>query len=57
MKILGELVLPYNTGKSFVVKKGQRIRIIAESIVDCVPFNLDNMRERFDQARTKVHIH
>jgi uncharacterized protein YcgI (DUF1989 family) len=55
MNVLEEVVMPYNTGKSCIVKKGQRIRIIAESIVDCVPFNLDNMRERFDQARTKVH--
>ena len=41
MKVLQEVVMPYNTGKSYIVKKGQRIRITAESIVDCVPFNLD----------------
>ena len=55
MKVLEEAVIPYNTGKSFIVKKGQRVRISAESIVDCVVFNRDNLRERFDQARTKVH--
>lgn len=55
MKTLTETVMPYNTGKSFTVKKGQRIRVSAESIVDFVPFNADNMRERFDQARTKAH--
>ena len=55
MKVLEEVIMPYNTGKSFIVRKGQRIRITAESIVDCVPFNLDNMKERFDQARTKAH--
>ena len=55
MKVLEEVVIPYNTGKSFIVKKGQRIRISAESIVDCVVFKLDNLRERFDQARTKAH--
>jgi uncharacterized protein YcgI (DUF1989 family) len=55
MEVLEEVVMPYNTGKSFIVKKGQRIRIAAESIVDCVPFNLDDMSERFDQARTKCH--
>lgn len=55
MKIIEEAIMPYNTGKSFIVRKGQRIRINAESIVDCVPFNLDNLRERFDQARTKAH--
>ena len=55
MALIGEAVMPYNTGKSFVVKEGQRIRIYGESIVDCVPFNLDNLKERFDQARTKAH--
>ena len=54
-KVLEEVIMPYNTGKSFIVKKGQRIRVTAESIVDYVPFNLDNLRERFDQARTKCH--
>ncbi len=55
MKIIEEVVMPNNTGKSFIVRKGQRIRVNAESIVDYVPFNLDNLRERFDQARTKAH--
>ena len=55
MKIIEEILMPFNSGKAFVVKKGQRIRITAESIVDCVPFNLDNMKERFDQARSKCH--
>jgi len=55
MKVPEETVIPYNTGKSFIVRRGQRIRISAESIVDFVPFNLDNLRERFDQARTKAH--
>lgn len=55
MKVLEAVVMPYNTGKSFIMRKGQRIRINAESIVDCVPFNLDNLTERFDQARTKAH--
>ena len=55
MKVLEEVVMPFNSGRSFIVKKGQRIRITAESVIDCSPFNLDNMRERFDQARTKCH--
>lgn len=55
MKVLEEAVMPNNTGKSFKVRKGQRIRVYAESIVDFVPFGLDNLRERFDQARTKAH--
>ena len=55
MKLLEEAVMPNNTGRSFKVMKGQRMRIYAESIVDCVPFNLDDLKERFDQARTKAH--
>lgn len=55
MKMIEERILPQNTGKSFVVKQGQWIRISAESIVDFVVFNLANLRERFDQARTKAN--
>jgi len=55
MKLREEVVMPYSTGKSFIVKQGQRIRINAETIVDFIPFNLDNMREMFDQARSKAH--
>jgi uncharacterized protein YcgI (DUF1989 family) len=50
-----EVAMPRNTGRSFVLRKGERIRIHAESIVDLVAFNLDNLRERFDQARTKAN--
>jgi len=49
------VAMPRNTGRSFVLRKGERIRIYAESIVDLVAFNLDNLRERFDQARTKAN--
>lgn len=55
MKLLEEAHMPYNTGKGFIVKKGQRIRLLAESHIDFIPFNLDNMEEMFDQARTKAH--
>jgi uncharacterized protein YcgI (DUF1989 family) len=50
-----EVAMLPNTGRSFVLRKGERIRIHAESIVDLVAFNLDNLRERFDQARTKAN--
>ena len=39
---------------SFEVKKGEIIRVIGESTADYVVFNLRNVKERFDQARTKV---
>jgi len=55
MKSIEDRIIPKNTGKSFIVKKGQHIRVSAESIVDFVVFNLDNLRERFDQARTKAN--
>lgn len=51
-KMLQDQIVPWNTGASFIVKKGQRIRVIAESTVDFVVFNADNLYERFDQART-----
>ena len=55
MAIIEDVLMPRNSGKSFIVKKGQRIRVNAGSIVDFVVFNLDNLRERFDQARTKAN--
>ena len=54
MKIISESIIRSNSGKTFVVKKGQVIRIIGESTADYVVFNLRNVQERFDQARTKV---
>lgn len=54
MKILADQVMPYNTGASFEVRKGQTIRIEGRTTADTVAFNLHNLRERFDQARTKV---
>jgi len=55
MKLLEEANMPYNTGKGFIVRKGQRIRLLAETHIDFIPFNLDNMEEMFDQGRTKAH--
>ena len=49
-----ETVIPKNSGKAFVVKKGRVLRVIGESTADFVVFNLRDVRERFDQARTKV---
>jgi len=44
----------HNTGKSFVVRQGEVFRVSGESTCDLVVFKLENLRERFDQARTKV---
>ena len=49
------VTVPKNSGRAFVVKKGQRIRVAGKSIVDFVAFNLHDLTERFDQARTKTN--
>ena len=54
MRLIEDIVVPNNTGRAFTLSKGQHIRVIGQSTVDFVAFNLDNLRERFDQARTKV---
>ena len=55
MKKLQEDHVPYNTGWAGELKKGQVIRIIATTTIDFVCMRLDNLKERFDQARTKVY--
>jgi uncharacterized protein YcgI (DUF1989 family) len=52
--IITEAVIPKNTGRAFIVKRNQTIRVTGESTADFVVFNLRDVRERFDQARTKV---
>jgi uncharacterized protein YcgI (DUF1989 family) len=53
--ILLSQVVPKNSGAALVLKKGQRLRIAGKSIVDFVAFNLHDLTERFDQARTKTN--
>jgi uncharacterized protein YcgI (DUF1989 family) len=53
--ILWERQLPRNTGFAFEMKHGQSVRITSQTIIDFVCFNGDNLRERFDQARTKAN--
>jgi uncharacterized protein YcgI (DUF1989 family) len=55
MPILENRVVAKNSGAAFEVKKGQRLRIAGKSIVDFVAFNLHDLSERFDQARTKTN--
>src|SRR5262244_3478028 len=55
MKTLKSEVVAKNSGAAFELKKGERLRIAGKSIVDFVAFNLHNLRERFDQARTKTN--
>ena len=53
-KIFSEHVAA-NSGWSGDLKKGQVIRIIAMSTVDFLVLDRHNLRDRFDQARTKVY--
>lgn len=55
MAILKSDVVPKNSGAAVEVKQGQRLRIAGKSIVDFVAFNLHDLAERFDQARTKTN--
>jgi uncharacterized protein YcgI (DUF1989 family) len=55
MAVLKSAVVPKNSGAAFEVRKGQRLRIAGKSIVDFVAFNLHDLEERFDQARTKTN--
>src|SRR6201997_548784 len=55
MVVLRSEVVPKNSGAAFEVRKGQRLRIAGRSIVDFVAYNLHDLSERFDQARTKTN--
>ena len=55
MKTLKEQHVPHNTGWAGEVRQGQVIRILATTTVDFVCVKRDNVKERFDQARTKVY--
>lgn len=44
-----------NSGASIEVLKGQILRVEGRSIVDLVAFDLHDLEERFDQARTKTN--
>src|ERR1700733_2019605 len=54
-KMLWERQLSRNTGFAFDLKAGQSVRITSQTIIDFVCFNRENLRERFDQARTKAN--
>jgi uncharacterized protein YcgI (DUF1989 family) len=53
--VLWERQLSRNTGFAFDLNKGQSVRITSQTIIDFVCFNRKNLRERFDQARTKAN--
>ncbi len=53
--MLWERHVPRNTGCAFDMKAGESVRITSQTIIDFVCFNRENLRERFDQARTKAN--
>jgi uncharacterized protein YcgI (DUF1989 family) len=58
MKTVADVVVPARSGKAFMVKKGQFIRVIevdGGQIGDFVVFDANNLQERFNQARTKAN--
>src|SRR5438128_12697274 len=55
MASLQSEVVPKNSGAAFEMRRGQRLRVAGKSIVDFVAFNLRDLNERFDQARTKTN--
>jgi uncharacterized protein YcgI (DUF1989 family) len=54
-KMLWQRELPRNVGFAFDMKAGQSVRITSQTIIDFVCFCRENLRERFDQARTKAN--
>ena len=55
VQVIKEILVPANTGRAVTVAKGQRLRVYATTIVDFVAFDQHNLRDRFDQARTKTY--
>ena len=53
--VLSSVTVPKNSGYAVPVKKGQCVRVAGRSVVDFVAFNLHDLTERFDQARTKTN--
>jgi uncharacterized protein len=53
--MLWEKQIPRNTGFVCDLKAGQALRVTSQTIIDFVCFNRGNLRERFDQARTKAN--
>jgi uncharacterized protein len=50
-----EIVIAPNTGRAFTVDRGRRLQVYGTTIADFVAFDAHNVRDRFDQARTKTY--
>ena len=55
MKIISDEFVTANTGWGRAINQGQVLRLTAKTLIDFACINLNNLEERFDQARTKVY--
>src|SRR5438309_7261123 len=55
MTIVQEITIQPNTGEAVTIARGQRVQVYGTTIADFVAFDQHNLRERFDQARTKTY--
>ena len=53
--LVHQATIPPNSGMAFEVARGQQLRVAGTTIADFVAFNRHDLRERFDQARTKTY--
>src|SRR3954447_20310706 len=54
-RIIQQATIPPNSGMAFEMARGQHLRVYGTTIADMVAFNRHDLRERFDQARTKTY--
>ncbi len=54
-QLIGRATIAPNSGMAFEVAGGQHLRVAGTTIADLVAFNRHDLRERFDQARTKTY--
>ena len=54
-QILEQVTIPPNSGMAFEVARGQHLRVSGTTIADFVAFSRQDLRQRFDQARTKAY--
>lgn len=55
MRAAREIIIAPNTGQALMVERGRPVRVYGTTIADFVAFDQHNLRERFDQARTKTY--
>ncbi len=55
MSVVEEIIIPANSGRAVTIPQGWRLQVYGTTIADFVAFDRQNLRERFDQARTKTY--